>query len=485
MDQQRKDVSIESVRAVVAGALGDGRLDSAAADAPLVRSGLISSLEIVTVSLALEDTFGISIPPALVTVANFDTLVSLVRLVEAGGSGSGPAAAADGAEWSAFRARAVGVVRRPLLFAVFALSSLLFLDWGFGALMRGPFANSYDRFMESGHRLYPIAGGYSQDDLGFAVAQHRILHPSGGAGPRVAFFGDSGTIGSFVRYEDAIPHALEDAMRQRYPGAEVYNLAFFMQFLAKDLMILEAVLAGSEGRVPFDVAIFTLGDDYFKRDFVIHLEGAMPYLSLNWPLLAHFTARLPESERGPFQSMDAELQAASRRMHNPLEEFLQRYSALYHYAPYFRYLVTEVLRSAKPYDYPYSVGRKPLFNPVPATPPANFLMSLGIAGANVDARIESMTRATVAYLKARGVRVVLYLKPHGPNEWRTQYQPTSALTAKEISERLCEGGDCSVVDLRWEISGSEFTDTIAHYTADANRRIGNKLARAILEQVRR
>jgi acyl carrier protein len=485
MAVQETGIFLESVRAAISDALGDGRLDDASADTSLVRSGLISSLEIVSVTLALENAFGISISPTQVTVANFDTLASLTGLVQRNGSAEfGASAAADGAEWFVMRASVIGVVRRPLLFAVLALATLVGLDFGLGTLMKGPLARSYDAFMESGHRLYPVGGAYSQDDLDYAVSQHRILRPSSAAtGPRVAFFGDSGTIGSFVRYEDAIPHAVEDALLSRHPGAQTYNLAFFMQFLAKDLMILESVMERSDGRIPFDVAIFTLGDFYFRNEFILHLESAMPYLSLNWPLLERFATRISEPERAPFQQMTAELKTASRRARNPLEEFLQRRSALYRYAPYFRYLVTEVLLRPSPFFYLYGAGRKPLFDPVPPTPPSGFDMSLGIPDELMDKRIEGMARAAISYLHARGIKVILFLKPHGPNEWQAKQKRLSATTAKEIAERLCQGGICRVIDLRWELSGREFTDTTAHYTAAANRRIGEKIAQVVEEQL--
>jgi len=476
--------TIEAIRAAASDALGDRRLDGVAADASLVRSGMISSLEIVVLAAALEERFDLSIPAAQVTMQNFDSLRGMAQLVRGGtGRSTPPDNAAAPAEAPALRASAAAAVRRPVMLVAFTLAFLVLLDAGLGALMRGPLAQRNQAFLEQGYRLYPVGGSYSQDDLAFSIAHHRIGDRSLRGKPRVAVFGDSGTIGSFVTPAESIPGALEAALRRRYPQAEVFNLAFFMQFLAKDLMILQAVLERSGGELPFDVAVFTLGDDYFRSEFIDRLPAMMPYLALNEDLLKRFSERLPEAARAPLASMVDDLRAASRATGNPVQRWLARHSALFHYAPYFRYLVTEVLRSERPFDYAYSLGRRPFLDPVPDRPPKSVQVSLGLAEKSIDRRVVSMGRATIEYLRERGIKVVLYLKPHGPSEWRPLYRQGTNISAAEIAQELCAARRCSVVDLRWSLSGSQFTDTLAHYNADANRLIADRLARAIVREV--
>lgn len=476
---------MEVVRAAAADALGDERLDGIAADASLVREGVISSLEIVAVTTALEERFGLRIPAAQVTVQNFDSLRAMARLVQSQGVDPGRIDAPEGEEWAALRASAAAAIRRPVLLLSLTLAFLGLLDLGLRALMVGPLADSHHSFLERGHRLYPVGGTYSQDDLAFAISQHRIVRQSMRRDFRVAVFGDSGTIGSFVPHEDAIPGALQKALRARYPEAEVFNLAFFMQFFAKDLMIMEAVIEQSGGELPFEVAVFTLGDDYFSRDFVNQLQSAMPYLSLNWDLLDRFAKRIPENKRPPFESLTRDLRSVSGAARTTVEGWMQRNSAIFHYAPYFRYLVTEVLRSAHPFDYAYSVGRRPLLDPVPDEPPKKYSLSLGVAPPNLDRRVVAMADATIEFLRERGIKIVLYLKPHGPNEWRGRYQQGQGTSAREIAEDLCRGDRCVVVDLRWSLSGRQFTDTLAHYGAEANRQIAEQIAGAITREVLR
>lgn len=48
----------------------------------LVHSGLLNSLDIVTIVGELSDAFDIEIPPSEIAYENFDTLMGLVKMVE-------------------------------------------------------------------------------------------------------------------------------------------------------------------------------------------------------------------------------------------------------------------------------------------------------------------------------------------------------------------------------------------------------------------
>lgn len=48
----------------------------------MVHSGLLNSLDIVTIVGELSDAFDIEIPPSEITYDNFDTLNGLIRMVE-------------------------------------------------------------------------------------------------------------------------------------------------------------------------------------------------------------------------------------------------------------------------------------------------------------------------------------------------------------------------------------------------------------------
>lgn len=474
---------ITEVRTVLSSILGEARLRAISDTDELLQSGVISSIELVEVAVGLEEHFHIKIPDAQVTPEHFSSIQTIGTLVANAGAGDQIGSMpVKFTEPNRLVRSAVRVVRRPLLFAAAALISFIAIDLILAQVMKGPLADYYTVFNEAGSRLYPVGGTYSQDDLDFAVSTHAILaDPTVGA-PRIAVFGDSGTIGSYVPADAAIPAQIEAGLREISPNARVFNLAFFMQFLAKDLMILEALLERNEGRPPFDVAVFTLGEAYFYRQFIDRLMKAMPYLSLNWSLLERYGQRIGGDDALFYQRFASELRDRSSMHYRIPPPWLVKYSALYHYGPFFRYLITEVLRSKAPFDYAYSVGRRPLLSPVPERPPAGFehdLMTFDRPDEQIDHRVLPMLKSTIRFLRQHGVDTVLYLKPKAPREWREQQR--SGQSIADIAAEVCADLGCRIVDARWELSGSEFTDSLAHYNADANRRVGGMVAEVLRE----
>jgi hypothetical protein len=209
----------------------------------------------------------------------------------------------------------------------------------------------------------------------------------------------------------------------------------------------------------------------------------MPYISLNDDLVTAFADRLPEKERKPYFSIAEDLRKASTKHRSWWRAWLEKHSALYHYAPFFRYYVNEIPGLKLPNgNYNFSgqflIGRKSLYAPVPAQSPAG-IVSLGIAPQDYDARTFAMVRSAIDFLREKNVKVILYLKPHGPNEWKSFYEAESNPNARQFADDLCAGGICLVDDERWTISGTQFTDTTAHYTPEANKLVGEHLAAAI------
>jgi acyl carrier protein len=121
-------VLIEEVRACVAAVVGSAQVAQLAADAPLVETGLVSSMELVAVAAAIEQQFGIAVPAAAVTVANFNTLAALARMIERLRLGARVAAApADTVDRPVLQSLAA-CLRRPiwlaLLIAAFSNSAI-------------------------------------------------------------------------------------------------------------------------------------------------------------------------------------------------------------------------------------------------------------------------------------------------------------------------------------------------------------------------
>ena len=83
------------------------------------------------------------------------------------------------------------------------------------------------------------------------------------------------------------------------------------------------------------------------------------------------------------------------------------------------------------------------------------------------------------------MQVILFLKPEAPREWRQRYRRSGARDALDIAAEVCREGRCSVVDERWALSGAQFTDSLAHYTAGANRLLAQSLGAAVETQLER
>jgi acyl carrier protein len=480
----------DDVRDCIAGVVGSERLVELPSGGALVDSGLVSSIEIVAVAAALEERFGITIPDSAITVANFNTLGSLARLVEELGRGALSATVIPDAPEPSVRRSLGACLRRPVLLAVLLVVWLVGLDFGLAALMQGPLARRYETFLEFGNRLYPVSGGYSVDDLAFAVSQHRIVNPAHDDHPRVAVFGDSGTIGSWVHYDEAIPALTEAALKDRWPNVEIDNLAFYMQSMTKDMTILEAVIEESHDKFPFDVAVFTIGDDYFNRPFIDSLLRQVPFLSLNKQLLSNFIRRLPREAQATSEPLYEMLAAADAQHRTTIGSWLQRTTAIYHYAPFFRYFIdelpfTKLLNPNYNFEGQFAIGRTPLFRyPAPA-PPSGFSALTGIPNEAFDNRMYNLLEATISLLHDKNIPVVLYLKPEGPREWQQFYKRVGDHDALSIAKDLCRDGRCEIADLRWALTGQDFTDSIAHYTPEANSFLGRELALVVAKELER
>ena len=207
-------IDVGNIRDTITVSLGDDRLNGIGPDDPLVRSGIISSLELVVVVLGLSDHFAVDIPDSVVTIDNFDTLSTLARRLAKLKQSQVPAGLqSDDDTWTFPLSSLFRALRRPVTLVFLVVVFLVFLDVVLMAVMKGPLADSYRVFLENGERLYPVSGGYSTDDLLFSVSQHKIARSSGARFPRVAVLGDSGTIGSWVTFDEAIP-AIDAAKRR-------------------------------------------------------------------------------------------------------------------------------------------------------------------------------------------------------------------------------------------------------------------------------
>ena len=260
-------VSEALVRTVVEEALGDGRLSGVGAGEPLLRSGVVTSIRLACVLVALERRFGVAIPQS---AALQMSVASIVRAL------GGAATASERAPEDLALRRLKKAARRPAILVASLVASLLILDLGVQRLVEGPLAAEYRAFVEGGRRFYPCSGAFSQDGFRFARAHHEIAAEPPDEALRVAVFGDCGTMGLYVPAEEAIPARTEAALRAQGTAAKVYNLAWYGRLLAKDFMLLELVWDR-----PLDVIVFTLGDDYLRRSAAAAAIDVYPHVAYN------------------------------------------------------------------------------------------------------------------------------------------------------------------------------------------------------------
>lgn len=480
---------VETIRTVLQAELGDSRLDGIAADHPLLRSGLINSIEIVSVTLALERAFEIRIPAAAANPENFASLNAIGDLVHKLRSG-GKALPKVEDEPHPLAASLLAALRRPLLLLAAALVFAVLFDAAIGALCNGPLAHSEAEFTEGDARLYPVSGSHSQEDIGFAVSRHRIVRHNPGAGTwRIAFLGDSGTHGTWLPADQALPAQTEAILRDRHAGpVEVYNLAYFVTSLPKDMMILAALLKESGKGLPFDALVLTLADEYFSRPHFEYTATSYHHLSLNAQLLRDLSGFLGTEHESLLAGLAQDLKNRGAKLNRQPRDWLRFHSALFHHGPF----VSETLDRAiyRPVGKPrhdwakeIALGSKPLMDPVPAHPPPRYQLAFnGVPRDEVDNRIVGLLRALVAKVEQVGIPVVIYLKPKAPREWRPHFDrpPAGTIETREILQDICRPPACRMADARWVLSGNQFTDSLAHYTHTGNGDVAAVVADEIL-----
>lgn len=463
-------VSIDEVRRVLNSALGDTRLDGIGPNEPLLRSGLITSIELVSIVVDLERHFGISIPDSVVTAENLDSLAKIAELVSGDGR-AGPRVAPIQARAGSTRSH-TGLRRflqRPLVAVAAVAVWLGVLNLLTAQTVGRGFSQAYMAFLEQGARLYPYSGLFSQDDFDFAFKHHQISAPHPPGDTFVAVFGDSGTIGSFLPWNESIPAQMQDVLAHADRSYQVFNLAWFGRLIVKDVMLLE--LAWDK---PMDVAVFTLGKDYFSKEHVARWISEYPHSSMNWPLFHAFVERVPSEQRGPFTEMEARLMAADRNHYGAARRWAYKHFDSIHYAPYFQYLWTTqipppVFGSDMRWDM--TMVREQRF----ALDSRPLALQDGLPPADVDERQVQILSTVLRMLAARGTRVVLYLEPEGPKEWRTAAAPGTTRIAT-IATGIAQETGAQVVDLTWALDASGFLDSSAHYTPAGNRLIAARLA---------
>jgi acyl carrier protein len=470
--------SIDRVRKSIAASVGPDRLKQVSDTDLLVEGGIISSLEIVMIGLELEKEFGAAVPDSALTVANFKSIEMLVALMDRLTGSSGEGAVQGGGEHGTYRAlqdSLANCFRRPLILGLLVASWLFLLDsFALPYLVeRGPRANSYALFADHGKRLYHSSGGWAPNDLRVAVKRHQLVKNRNTGAPSILFFGDSGTIGSWVRAEDAPPAKVEERLRATYPEAKVYNFGFFMRSFVK-------LLEENEGRFPADAAIFTLSDGYFDSAFQRSLIDAMPYFSLNRGLLARFKERANTSIPAAYDHLHEYLAMSNRKHRGQFEEHFLERTSIYRYKTYLTFLTLNGRNPGAFWLKEYAIGDKPLLPTRLPGPPAGFqLHDAGFNAATIDRDAIVLVGDVLDFLTARGIKVYLFLRPYAPLEWRDHPFATREANIADLIRDQGWNKKATVIDLRWSLYGDQFSDSLSHYTPAGSRVLGDAIGGAI------
>ena len=478
--------SIDRVRKAIAATVGPDRLTQVDNLDLLVQGGIISSLEIVMIGLELETEFGVAVPDNLLTVANFNSLATLAALMDRlAGTGSDQGVAPPTHEHGVYRKLLESLencFRRPLVLGILIVCWLILLD-RFALpyiIERGPLAAQYAMFSDQGRRLYHSSGGWAPDDLRVAVKRHQFVKARGNGSPSVLFFGDSGTIGSWVRSEDAPPAKVEERLISSYPGARVYNFGFFMRSFVKDAMLLEALLEEEGGELPVDAVIFTLSDAYFDSAFQKSLIDAMPYFSLNRSLLARFRERVKTSDPTAYERLLQYLAISNRKHRSWFKENFLEKTSIYRYKTFLSFLT---LHGRNPMGFwvkEYAIGDKPLFPNRLPVPPSDFkLHDTGINASTIDRDLVVVVDEVLNFLAERNIKVYLFLRPYAPLEWRGQRFLTGEMDIEALIQERGWDKKATVIDLRWSLYGNQFSDSLSHYTPAGSRVLGDAIGSAI------
>lgn len=474
--------TLARVQAAVEAAIGQELLDIGE-DYPLLERGVITSLDIVMITAALEEAFQIEIPDSSISMSNFHSLNSLAALVTARTSNMGEVG------FSEKKANIIllslgGALRRPVLFVLLLSAWFLGIDTVVGLSINGPLAPYLADFNENGMRLFPAVGGpHSIDDFQAAIRTHEISRAGDNDGFRVAFFGDSGTIGSYVRAREAIPAQAEIELKKKFKNAKCYNLAFYQTSFVKDAMILEAALKANGGKPPFDIAVITMNEFYFHPRHSRRIVEVMPVFGFNEPLFRSFIKRIGQEENGDYRRLLDSLSTTRDNNYWPLEPWFAQRLNLYKSGPRLRFLFK---RHLLVHDMPLSdkfeygmttTGNRKLMedniiDPVPGYSSHDNYLSREDLNDNISYKL---LEDIVSFLEGHGVRTLAYVKPLAPAPWKGKYD-LGPYTSPDIVADIAQRHPLEMVDARFAIKGSQFTDSFQHYSAEGNRVIGRMIA---------
>lgn len=445
-------------------------------DEPLLSSGVITSFDLVSLTVFLEERFQVRVPDAKVSRDHLDTLDQIAALVlDLGGarsSGEGRVRERSLVE------RAIPTFRQsaPLVLLAIALAVVaadrlvdrLLSREDVRARLEGQPASLMQGEWTSRKRMF-----YCYPDYARAIERHELGRtPKAPDEIRIVFQGDSGTFGSYLEPEEACPAVFERCVRSSVPQARVYNLSYFGQSFVKDAEILEAGLPYAP-----DLVIVSLCSVHLNRDQIDWWVKPPTTLVHNRPLFDRFFEAAPSRAR--FAELDAIL-ADSERRHgmNWLHRF-ERRSAIVRDQKLIQPLVASILfppglqvvqtaraRALDPKACRYLRGKTTRDFPCLDYP--------------LDERAAALLEAIIDRARAAGSEVALLQEPEptvpGDPPRRIPWDEAGWKAYRDTVARIAREKNVVAVDGLDLLPASEFLDSERHWTVEGNEAVGRLVA---------
>lgn len=448
-----------------------------APDEPLLSAGVITSFDLVSVTMFMEKEFGVTVPDAWVSRDHLDSLDEIASCVLKL-RGAEDASAQTSSESSGpdplrrvlptFRSRPLGTV---LALALLALA----VDRGTGALLRSP------RVLEGLEGPDARRMNYNYQDYERALERHELGRTPKAAGEvRIVFQGDSGTFGSYLEANEACPAVLGDRLAREIPGARVYNVSYFGQTFVKDAEMLEAVLPYAP-----DLLIVSCCSIHWNRELQQKWWLTPPTTPVyNRPLFRRFLEHAPGGIGPELAELDAVLAESERRTGLDLTRAVGRFSSiaanqLVLQGPVRDRLVPDLAR-------PLTRARGTIYDPKTARAFRGKTVSDAQAHGQpfaLDVREVALLEAIIDRARAGGVEVALFCEPEptlrGTPPERIPWNAEGWRQIQEVVEGIARRKGVTLVSCLDLLPQDEFLDSERHWTVAGNAAVGEKLAREL------
>lgn len=451
------------------------------ADAPLgeteglISGGIVTSFDLVSLTVFLEERFSIKVPDARVSREHLDTLDQIASLVlELRGEGTvGATPLARGRDPVA---RLVPSFRRAPLVALLAMLALAACTDRVLArlLAREDVLTRLERpSMPDRKRLSYVYPSYSR-----ALARHELaLTPKAKDEIRVVFQGDSGTYGSFLDADEACGAVAGKILAAKDPGVRVYNVSYFGQTFVKDAEMLEADLAYSP-----DLVLVSFSSTHLERtrnvEWWLKPATTMVY---NRPLFTRFLEHVPRSAE--LEDYDGILAESEARNGMGLRHRVERVSATVENQLLLQGALVDLLPGALT---PAARARKKSLDPETTRVFRGVTARENPAPFTLDERAIVLLEAVIDRARAGGAEVVLFREPEatlpGEPARRIPWDEKGWKTIAEAVRTLALRKKVTLVDCLDDLAPEDFLDSERHWTREGNAKLGRAIG-AELEPV--